>query len=794
MSHPLYQYNQPTTDIKPQFIPIKAIPQQQDSKTLTSFHTLQTIPSTQQNNSSEVFYRSPPYNLIDMKFPIGGRLKQFRNAWQQLGAWEIVNVGIQAKMNIIRQFRVSREEQKNSRLNKCFELRKIAGKAAEIVRLDDQDKYRKCISSCNCEQQPQELYGLQNQGQDIQIHRDTIWLKHAPFVLNKTMRPVMKNFREILGIRCLAYCDDLIFLSQSKDQLQLQVPQIVNKLGSLGWGISEDKSLLIPTQKVEFFSWVINSSEDQISMTIQRRTEMITILSKWRKISQLQYPMKIKYLASMIGKINFFKLQFKRGGVHMRILNQMKSNSAQTYRWKGYLRMGRKVLPEIFWWINQVRIIKPIRATILPVEAILRTDASEDGWGTELEILNSKMKIKESEKWTKENCLRIETDNKVAAFNIRRGAAAIALVKLTDRILQEAESLEIQLTSLHVPGKENQVAYSLSRLEIIGNYMINSAVLSEALELLLIQSSIDVFANRNNRQCRRSLNKLDNEGGIAVFIHPRWTAQAWWTDLQRTMIQNVVIGPCQEFLEAGGRMRMKRRHLPPGQLQISVLEGRKAKYSSNKFQKKEDQMKQILKEQQIHGTVSGEDTAKDMDQNASSANIIESVNAISVLFKAEGHHDTKINGKMLKLTMKKPKVKVKQPIKETTCYSINILLIFIEQQALVIELLSEEQFLGCTFTSIMAFCTLRMVEVLRANVTENDDGSWNLNTECGKEMNLEQKLYLDNQTMKLSVQHFGQNIDQIALKDLKTSNQYGIQSKLVDKRLKNQLQKSFTWQ
>ncbi|KAA6371733.1 MAG: hypothetical protein EZS28_032740, partial [Streblomastix strix] len=82
--------------IKPQYIPIKAIPLQQDSKISTSFHILQPIPSTQQNNSSEVPYSSPPYHLIDMKFPIGGRLKQFRNAWQQLVARDIINVGFQA--------------------------------------------------------------------------------------------------------------------------------------------------------------------------------------------------------------------------------------------------------------------------------------------------------------------------------------------------------------------------------------------------------------------------------------------------------------------------------------------------------------------------------------------------------------------------------------------------------------------------------------------------------------------------------------------------------------------------
>ncbi|KAA6366941.1 MAG: hypothetical protein EZS28_037533 [Streblomastix strix] len=130
-------------------------------------------------------------------------------------------------------------------------------------------------------------------------------LKHASFVFNKTMRPVMKYFREILSIRCLAYSNDLIFLSQSKKHLQLQVPRIVNKLGSMDWSICKDMSLLIPTQKVEFLGWVINSSEDQISMTIQRRAQMITILSKWRKISQLQQPIKIKYLATMIGRLIF---------------------------------------------------------------------------------------------------------------------------------------------------------------------------------------------------------------------------------------------------------------------------------------------------------------------------------------------------------------------------------------------------------------------------------------------------------------------------------------------------------
>ncbi|KAA6401219.1 MAG: hypothetical protein EZS28_003263, partial [Streblomastix strix] len=80
--------------------------------------------------------------------------------------------------------------------------------------------------------------------------------------------------------------------------------------------------------------------------------------------------------------------------------------------------------------------------------------------------------------------MRIEIDNSVAAFNIQRGAAAVPLAKLTDRILQEDEALKIQISARHVPGKENTVADSLSRLETSGDYMINPEILAEALDQL----------------------------------------------------------------------------------------------------------------------------------------------------------------------------------------------------------------------------------------------------------------------------------------------------------------------
>ncbi|KAA6356349.1 MAG: hypothetical protein EZS28_048125, partial [Streblomastix strix] len=106
--------------------------------------------------------------------------------------------------------------------------------------------------------------------------------------------------------------------------------------------------------------------------------------------------------------------------------------------------------------------------------------------------------------------------------------------------------------------------------------------------------------------------------------------------------------------------------------------------------------------------------------------------AITTLFKAAGLLEQKINGKVMKQVLKRTRAKIKQPIKESISYSKNTLLKFIELQADKLQTLTEAQFLGCTFISIMALCTLRMVEVLRADVYQNEDNSWNINTSMWK--------------------------------------------------------------
>lgn len=92
-------------------------------------------------------------------------------------------------------------------------------------------------------------------------------IKHAPWMFYKTLRPVMTYIKEELGVRGVAYCDDLIFLHQDKEALLSMVGKIVFILEAFGFKISKEKSVLIPKQEVEFLGWNFNMFKDELQMT-----------------------------------------------------------------------------------------------------------------------------------------------------------------------------------------------------------------------------------------------------------------------------------------------------------------------------------------------------------------------------------------------------------------------------------------------------------------------------------------------------------------------------------------------
>ncbi|KAA6363624.1 MAG: hypothetical protein EZS28_040849, partial [Streblomastix strix] len=118
--------------------------------------------------------------------------------------------------------------------------------------------------------------------------------------------------------------------------------------------------------------------------------------------------------------------------------------------------------------------------------------------------------------------------------------------------------------------------------------------------------------------------------------------------------------------------------------------------------------------------------------HATHANLNACRTAIGMLFRIQGFQEEKINGFALKQIMKKPLAATWKKRKEELIYKLDILLKHIQERADIKQRLNEQERLGCTISSIMAFSTLRLAEIQRASVAKMEDNVWKLNTSIWK--------------------------------------------------------------
>ena len=101
-------------------------------------------------------------------------------------------------------------------------------------------------------------------GKTYQFNCLPFGLSSAPWVFTKTLKPVLAVLRE-RGVRLIAYIDDIQILAESRDLIQDQVTGMLYLLECLGFIVNRKKSILNPTQVIEF----LGLSVDSIAMELR---------------------------------------------------------------------------------------------------------------------------------------------------------------------------------------------------------------------------------------------------------------------------------------------------------------------------------------------------------------------------------------------------------------------------------------------------------------------------------------------------------------------------------------------
>jgi hypothetical protein len=474
-------------------------------------------------------------------------------------------------------------------------------------------------------------------------------LRTAPYVFTRTMACVMNAIRTRWDVIGLAYLDDLIFLHKDENYLRMAMGKIMTLMKWLGWVMNEEKCDLQPKQVFEWLGWEWDSRTMTVSLPRERRRKAKHLATWLRTKTTTRAAVPIRMLARVIGTLSATRMQHRDASLHLTNLNSLKAEAAKAVGWDGEVVMeSEEVQRELDWWIRTIDENEPRTLREIPPQATLTTEAAKPGWGAHVHFLGSgehrwlhgvwsrRMKkcssnckemtavtraitrLQQSPEGAAIRSVVIRSDNSSTVFDVNRRRAGPTLRSTLLRLLRTANRYCVQLTAVHVPGKDNVIADKLSRLSPSGDYGLKDEVLEQLQQEWGMRITADLFASGWNRKhetywslqrdrnaqgrnafatqwrtlglpllhppvplIMKTLNRVRQERMIAMMVLPHWPNQPWSPLLREMTTKMKVLGEAEAVLVKGRRMEAADSGLPPGPVAAHILDTRTTQAKSS---------------------------------------------------------------------------------------------------------------------------------------------------------------------------------------------------------------------
>ena len=157
------------------------------------------------------------------------------------------------------------------------------------------------------------------------------------------------------------------------------IKDTVELLIELGFTIHADKSILVPTQKIVFLGFIINTVDMTLTLTPEKKQKNLELCHFVTTCKELT----IRIVAILIGNFTAAMEAVHYAKLHYRSLENskicaLKQNNRGNFEAPFELSEGNK--REILWWEHNImgsqRSLSP-----LPIDKVIFTDASKKGWG-----------------------------------------------------------------------------------------------------------------------------------------------------------------------------------------------------------------------------------------------------------------------------------------------------------------------------------------------------------------------------------------------------------------------------
>lgn len=202
-------------------------------------------------------------------------------------------------------------------------------------------------------------------------------LNLAPWAFRKLLKPVISGLRQ-RGIRIVNYLDDILIMAHSEKEVHRAFGEVLKLITTLGFVIHSEKSVLIPTQRLEYLGLVIDTVAMTFSLPLDKRTKLLGLCGAalGKKATFL------RELAAILGLLNWAVQTVNFAPAHFRALQHARNKSARlSDDLSSRVHLPAAAREDLNWWLTKAdyTICRPIIAS--PPSLTIFSDASLTGWG-----------------------------------------------------------------------------------------------------------------------------------------------------------------------------------------------------------------------------------------------------------------------------------------------------------------------------------------------------------------------------------------------------------------------------
>ena len=418
----------------------------------------------------------------------------------------------------------------------------------------------------------------------------------CPRLFTKLLKPVYARLRQ-QGHESSGYIDDSYLQGDDFPDCVANVKATVCLFDSLGFITHPDKSVLIPTQRLTYLGFILDSIEMKIFLTPEKAERLIKTC-----LETIDRPKPtIQEIASLVGMMTASFPGVMYGPLHYRSIDMDKNDALKESKgnFNSHMTLSPLSIEDLHWWVASIpSAFNVVRHS--DYDLVLHTDASTTGWGgvmgdistggqwtpaeslhhiNYLEILAVLMTLKAFCENVKDKHVHVRIDNTTAVATINHmGTSHSRECNLAVRLVWTwCVDNNVWLSAAHIPGVSNTPADKESR-QAVGSteWALDPSCFAKAVRKARASPNIDLFASRLNYKLKpyvafkpdpeacainafsiswstysfyafppfsilpKVLQKILSDKATGLLVIPKWPTQAWWPRVMRMLIQEPI--------------------------------------------------------------------------------------------------------------------------------------------------------------------------------------------------------------------------------------------------------------